>query len=127
MPFLNLLGIILIITVLLIIVRTQRGEIAILLAIAAAAIILIQLLKYVAEIFWAFETMLARAEIKTEYFQVILKIIGIAYLAGFGGQICRDAGESGMAAKVELAGKITILGLGLPIMAGLLDLILKVF
>ena len=62
-----------------------------------------------------------------EYLKLIVKIVGLAYLAGFGAQICKDAGENGIAAKIELAGKIFILTMGIPIMVGLLDLILQLF
>ena len=40
------------------------------------------------------------------YFAVVLKVIGIAYLTQFGAQLCADAGEGTVAAKIELAGKI---------------------
>jgi stage III sporulation protein AD len=74
-----------------------------------------------------FETLAEKAEVNQEYLKLAVKIVGLAYLAGFGAQICRDAGESGMAAKIELAGKIFILVLGIPVMAGILDLVLRVF
>lgn len=127
MSFYAILGFILIVTVLLVIVRKERPEIAILLVIAAASLIMLSLMKNVAEILLAFETLATKTQIKGEYLKTVIKIVGVAYLAGFGAQICKDAGESSMAAKIELAGKIFILSMGIPIMVGLLDLILKVF
>lgn len=127
MAFISFLGFGLIVTILLIIIRRDRPELAVLLAMASAGIILVNLLKNLTEILAVFETMALNAEVKLEHWKLIIRIIGIAYLAGFGSQICKDAGEHSMAAKIELAGKIFILSMGLPIMAGLLDLILKVF
>ncbi|HPT87365.1 MAG TPA: stage III sporulation protein AD [Bacillota bacterium] len=117
----------LVVTVLLLIIRKERPEIAVLLTIAAAGIMMVSLLKYVADILLVFETMARKANVQTEYLTLIIRIVGIAYLAGFGAQICKDAGETGMASKIELAGKIFILSMGIPVMAGLLDIILKVF
>lgn len=127
MTFVSFLGFGLIVTILLIIIRRERPELAVLLAMASAGIILVNLLKYLTEIVAVFETLALNAEVKLEYLKLIIRIIGIAYLAGFGAQICKDAGEHSMASKIELAGKIFILSMGLPVMAGLLDLILKVF
>jgi stage III sporulation protein AD len=127
MTFFSFLGFILVVTVLLIILRKERPEVAILLAIASSGIILVGILKYVADILLVFETLAVKAEMKGEHLKLIVRIIGMAYLAGFGAQICKDAGENSMAAKIELAGKIFILSMGIPIMAGLLELILKAF
>lgn len=127
MAFFSFLGFVLIVTVLLIILRKERPEVAVILTIASAGVILIGILKYVADILLVFETLAVKADIKGDYLKLIVRIIGMAYLAGFGAQICKDAGENSMAAKVELAGKVFILSMGIPIMAGLLDLILKAF
>lgn len=127
MPFFATLGFLLLVTLLLILLRRDRPEIALLLALAATAIIMVGLLKNVSEILMVFEALAIKANVNTNYLKLIIKIVGIAYLAGFGAQICKDAGENGMAAKIELAGKIFILTMGIPIMVGILDLILKVF
>ncbi|MGQ0512778.1 SpoIIIAC/SpoIIIAD family protein, partial [Bacillus sp. D-CC] len=45
----------------------------------------------------------------------LLTIIGIAYIAEFGAQITKDAGQGAIASKIELAGKILILVMAIPI------------
>lgn len=125
MTFYGVLGFSLMVTVLLLIVRKERPEMAVPLSIAASALILIGLIKDISRILAVFETLATRAQINSGYLKLIVKIVGIAYLAGFGAQICKDAGENSMAAKIELAGKIFILGLGVPIMAGLLEMIIR--
>ena len=66
------------------------------------------------------------ADIEITYFSTILKIIGTAYVVEFGSQISRDAGENSIAMKIELAGKIIIMTLAIPILLALMDLILKI-
>lgn len=127
MTFYAILGTALIVTVLLIIVRKERPEIAVLLSVAAAGLILTALLKNINPILLVFNNLALKTQINLSYLKLIVKIVGLAYLAGFGAQICKDAGEGSMAAKIELAGKIFILTLGIPIMVGLLELILKMF
>ncbi|MCK8826637.1 stage III sporulation protein AD [Natroniella acetigena] len=65
------------------------------------------------------------ANIDLVYVNTILKVIGIAYIAEFGAQICRDAGENIIASKIEFAGKIMIMVLGVPIMISILESILQ--
>ena len=127
MSFYAILGCGLMVTVLLIIVRKERPEIAILLSVAAGILILTALLKNINQVMLVFNNLALKTQINLSYLKLIVKIIGVAYLAGFGAQICKDAGEGSMAAKIELAGKIFILSLGIPIMVGLLELILRMF
>ena len=58
------------------------------------------------------------------YFAVVLKVIGIAYLTQFGAQLCADAGEGTVAAKIELAGKILMMTAAAPVLIGLLGLVM---
>ena len=48
-----------------------------------------------------------------------------AYIAEFGSQICRDAGQEALAGTVELAGRVVILLLAVPILLTVFDLALK--
>ena len=57
------------------------------------------------------------------YFPIILKALGIAYVTEFTSAICQDAGEKSIAGKVELAGKIAIFFVALPIFTSLLELL----
>ena len=57
------------------------------------------------------------------YFPVLLKGIGIAYLTDFSAQVCRDAGENGIASKVEMAGKIFIFYAALPVFTSLIRML----
>ena len=58
-----------------------------------------------------------------EYFPIVLKALGIAYITEFTSAICNDAGEKSIGSKVELAGKIAIFFVALPIFTSLLELL----
>ena len=55
----------------------------------------------------------------------LLRVCGVSLLMDFAAQTCRDAGENGLAMKVELAGRITLIALSLPFMQALLVQILS--
>ena len=61
-----------------------------------------------------------------DYILVVVKIIGIAYIAEFGTQICRDAGEGAIAGKVELAGKVLIMGVAAPVIISLVEQVVSI-
>jgi len=59
------------------------------------------------------------------FFPIILKVLAVAYIADFTAQICRDSGETAIGVKVELAGKVMIFYLALPVLMAVMDLINK--
>jgi len=67
--------------------------------------------------------MAERAGLESRYLAIVIKIIGVAYLCQFAAELCRDVGEGAIAGKIELAGKVMILTLSMPIIDHLLDLV----
>ncbi|MGL6174361.1 MAG: stage III sporulation protein AD [Cellulosilyticaceae bacterium] len=57
------------------------------------------------------------------YLMIIFKIIGIAYIAEFGYQLCKDAGEEGIGNKIQFAAKVMIFVVAAPIILALIELI----
>ena len=53
------------------------------------------------------------------YVSVMVKSLGIAYVSGISGSICKDLGENVAANGVETAGKLAIVSVGLPLISEL--------
>lgn len=70
------------------------------------------------------EKLAMQANIDMIYLETILKIIGIAYIAEFGAQITKDAGQNSIAAKIELAGKILIMVMAIPIIGAIIETVI---
>ena len=125
MDVLQIVAIGLIATVLVVVVKSQKPELALLLSVAAGVIIFLLVLGKIGSIMDIIKDLAARAGINMVYLGTILKIIGIAYIAEFGAQICRDAGEGAVATKIEFASKILIMVLAVPIVVAVLQALLK--
>lgn len=70
------------------------------------------------------EELALKANINLVYVQTVLKIVGIAYIAEFGAQIAKDAGQGAMASKIELAGKVLIMVMAIPIISVIIETII---
>lgn len=125
MEVLQIVAIGLIATVLVVVVKSQRPELGILLSVAAGVIIFLLVLGQIGSIMDIIKELATKAGINMVYMGTILKIIGIAYIAEFGAQICRDAGEGAVAAKIEFAAKVLIMVLAVPIVVAVLTTLLK--
>ena len=72
------------------------------------------------------KSLASKANINSEFLGIILKITGIAILTEFAVSICQDSGESSIANKIDIGGKIMIITISFPIISSLLETILKV-
>src|SRR5690554_2843489 len=116
-----------IITVVLItLLRQSRPEMALLLSVLVGVLVFLRLVGRLTELVEAFNFLASRANIDHLHLQTVFKVMGVAYLAGFGAQICKDAGEGALALKLELAGKIVILFLAIPVMVAIMEMVLRI-
>ena len=97
-----------------------------LLALTVSALVLLRLLPLLAEIFVVFRRLAEGAGLSGQYLRIILNILAIGLAAAFTARLCRDAGESPYAAKVELAGKISVMLLAVPVIVNILDAVLQI-
>ncbi|QNU65516.1 stage III sporulation protein AD [Ruminiclostridium herbifermentans] len=107
------------------IIKKQRPELALQLGIATGILIFIVVIVKLSAVIDFLQSFSKKANIDYTYINILLKIVGIAYIAEFGAEVCKDAGESSIASKIELAGKVTIVILAVPIISSLLDLVIK--
>lgn len=125
MEIMQVVGIGLIGAVLAVFVKERNKEIAILVSMITGIIIFLFAVSKIGAILEVLEELASRANVNMFYLTTVLKIIGIAYIAEFGAQICKDAGEGSIASKIEMAAKILIMVLALPIFVAILESILR--
>lgn len=96
------------------------------LQLALGVLIIWRLLPLLGDVLQVFRRVADTAGLNQLYLSVLLKIIAVSYVAEFTAGLCRDAGESALAAKVELAAKVVVLLLAVPIVVNILDSVVKI-
>ncbi len=122
---LRVVGAGLLLVVLLAVLRPQRPELAAVLAAAAGLYLFSLILGRVASVLGLLQEVALRANVNHQYLVPVLKVLGVAYLAEFAAHVARDAGEGAIAAKIELAGKVVILSLAVPIFTAVMDTVVR--
>ena len=125
MEIAQIVGLALVTTIMLLILRQEKPVLAVLLSIVFSIIIFTLMMGKMASILNVMRELTRRAEVNYFFFATILKILGVAYLAEFAVAICQDAGEQAVAKKVEFASKIIIAVLALPIMIAILESLMQ--
>ncbi len=111
--------------VLAILIKAERPDMAMLISITAGILIFLLVINKLSTIIELLINYSKKMDIDQAYITTLLKIVGIAYIAEFGSEICKDAEETSIASKIELAGKVLIIVLSVPIVTSLLELIVR--
>ncbi len=123
MELLRILGIGVVAAVLSILIKQHRPELAMAIPILGGIAIFLSVAPYLQGMVKMFESLAEQAGMQNQHLRLILKMIGIAYLCQFSAELCRDAGETSIAGKIELGGKLLILSLSMPIVYQFLGLV----
>ncbi|MFZ5985781.1 MAG: stage III sporulation protein AD [Bacillota bacterium] len=126
MEIFQIIGLAVVATIIVIVLKAQRPEIAVQVSLVTGIIIFLLVLSKVAAVVDLLNSYAKKVNIDTVYLFTLLKIVGIAYIAEFGAEVCKDAGEGAIASKVELAGKVIIVVMAVPIITSLLDLVINI-
>ena len=126
MDIIKIIGIGLIALIIIIILKQYRPEFVIYVSLIAGALILIMIMDKIGSIIDLLTTLSNKTAINNEFLILLIKITGIAFLTEFAVSICKDSGEVAIANKVDLGGKILIISMSIPIIASLLETILKI-
>ena len=114
MDILTLCGIVLSALVLIIVIKSLRPEYAFFVSIVVGIFVLTSFIGFIYPVFSYLKELYETSEY-SQYFTVIIKALGIAIITYIACEICRDSGENALAAKLELAGKASILLTSLPV------------
>lgn len=125
MEIIQVVGLGLVATILILVIKEQKPLFAFLIAASTGIYIFLFLIGKIGGIIDVLEDLAESSGVQMIYLKTILKIIGIAYIAEFGAQIVRDAGQESIASKIELAGKVMIMVLAIPIITIIIETVMK--
>lgn len=110
-------------TVLCKLFSSAGSEYSLYVKIAAAAAVMSALILFISPIAETVRSIYERAGADEEYLTILFKALGICYITQFACDICRDSGESALASQAELAGKLSLLILALPLFDSLSEIV----
>ena len=112
--------------ILIIIIKQYKPEFSIYISIIAGALILLLVLDKLSGIVQLLSNIASKASLNNKFLEILLKITGIAILTEFAVSICKDSGESSIANKIDLGGKVIIISMSIPIISSLLETVIQV-
>ena len=105
------------------ILRQYNKEMAMMISIVSSILMMLFLLDHIQSFLEMIASYLNRIQGGNLYISILIKILLTAYTADLTAQLCRDAGETSIASKIELAGKIIICLIASPVIVSVLETI----
>ncbi len=121
MDIFKILSILLITAILSLILKQQKSEYALLVSLCGGILVLGIVIKNILVPITVISAKIENYGISLSYFKVALKALGIGYITTFIANSCKDAGQTSLAAKAELAGKCAIFMLCVPLCLSVLE------
>lgn len=126
MDIVKIVGIGIIAVIIITTIKQYKPEFAIYVSILAGIIIFFMVFENLSGIIDLINDLTLKSNVNSDFIKILLKITGIAFLAEFAVQICMDLGESALANKVDLGGKVIIISLSIPILSSLIETVVQI-
>lgn len=122
MNIVTVVGITVVAAFLAVLLRRYHPEYSMAIGLITGVLVLAYLIVQIAPVVSRLKTLLNSASLPEEYGLILFKALGICLLSQLAADACRDAGETAMAGKAELAGKVFLLLLALPLFEKIAEL-----
>ena len=126
MDIVKIIGIGLIALIIIVIIKQYKPEFAIYVSLGAGILIFALITAKMSGIIDILKSLANKTTINNDFLVLLIKITGIAILTEFAVSVCKDSGESAIASKIDLGGKVIIMSMSIPIMSSLLETIIKI-
>ena len=123
MEVLKIVGVSIFAVIMIIILKNYRPEMALVLSIITGIGIMLYAISKMSSVINVLNDLVSKSGVNTDFLLIIIKVIGIAYIVEFGKNVCIDAGQSSIATKLEMAGKVVIVVLTIPLISSLVNVL----
>lgn len=109
--------------VLSLVLKQYKPEYSMFISLAAGILIFISVITAIGPIIQYISELTENAGLSGIYAEVLIKSLAVCYLTQLASDCCKDAGETAIAGKLQIAGKIAVLIMALPIFKSITEIV----
>lgn len=115
-----------IVMVMAVLVRDMNSGYGVILSVGAGVMLMYFVVGRFRQIISYIDRLASYVSVDIAYIDIILRMIGIAYVCRFSADICKDAGYGAIGSQIELAGRLSMIILSMPVLMSVIDLVVKI-
>ena len=101
--------------------KAVKGEYGVYLVLGAGLVIFFYSLSKLEAVIETIRKVQSYIRLDRVYLEILMKMIGITYIAEFASGICRDAGYGSLGGQIEIFGKLSMLAVSMPVLLALME------
>ncbi len=109
--------------VLSLVLKQYKPEYSMFISLAAGILIFVSVIAAIEPIIGYISELTENAGLSGIYAEILLKSLAVCYLTQLASDCCKDAGENAIAGKLQIAGKIAVLLMALPIFKSITEIV----
>ena len=109
--------------VLTVTIKQYKPEYAIFTSVITVVIIFSYVLGIILPIISGIKSLLSKTSVSYQHLSILLKTVGICYITQFVSDICKESGQTAIANKIEIAGRVSICFISLPLFNDLISIV----
>lgn len=104
-------------------IERDSREIKFAAVLAVLGLILYQSVDFISAIADTMEELFSQAGIDDLYIEIVFKALGICYVAQLASDYCKDCGENALSSQIQLAGRLSMLSVSLPMFSAIIEIV----
>ncbi len=102
-------------------IQPTNQDIAIVITIAGVAAIAFSIIGTISDVLYEIQSLASISEVNSSYISIVFRVLGICYVCEISSSCCRDCGESALASVIDIAGKIAVSVICLPLIKSFIE------
>ncbi|MCD8108103.1 MAG: stage III sporulation AC/AD family protein [Oscillospiraceae bacterium] len=102
-------------------IQPTNQDIAIVITIAGVAAVAFSIIGTISDVLYEVESLASISEVNSSYISIVFRVLGICYVCEISSSCCRDCGESALASVIDIAGRIAVSVICLPLVKSFIE------
>jgi stage III sporulation protein AD len=123
MNLIAIIGVGIIAALLSVTLKQYKPQFGMYVSLIAGIIILMALIRELTPLLDTLSELITAVSLEAVYGAALLKALAICYITQLASDTCRDSGETAIAGKIEMAGKLAVALVSLPLFKGVVEIV----
>ncbi len=102
-------------------IQPTNQDIAIVITIAGVAAVALSIIGTISDVLYEVKNLTGISDVSGSYISIVFRVLGICYVCEISSSCCRDCGESALASVIDIAGRVAVSVICMPLIKSFIE------
>ncbi|MCC8196008.1 MAG: stage III sporulation AC/AD family protein [Ruminococcus sp.] len=102
-------------------IQPTNQDIALVITIAGVAAVAFSIIGTISDVLYEVRNLAGISEVSGSYISIVFRVLGICYVCEISSSCCRDCGEGALASVIDIAGRVAVSVICLPLIKSFIE------